>query len=220
VKLLRPFMGKQVELELSGRKMQIRGKLIDIGNDIIVIFNGMQYLYIPTIHLQNVKLTEMSEEFAYGQTELLFDHTDISYRKIVMNAKGTFTEIFIDGAQSLHGYITSIMNDFFVFFSPVYRTVYVSMEHVKYITPYESNVTPYELSQERFPLQPTGITLSRTFDQQLKKLEGELVVLDLGDHSRKIGRLNAIENNILELVSANGQRLFMHVNHVKTIHTP
>ncbi|WP_068773609.1 hypothetical protein [Paenibacillus sp. FJAT-26967] len=220
MKLLHSFIGKYVDIGLSGKKLPIRGCLIDVGNDILVVHNGAQFIYIPTIHLQNMTLSEDPANNLTVKPEMPFDHSDIAYRKILMNAKGIFAEIYISGTQSVHGYVTSIMNDFFVFFSPVYRTVYVSLEHVKTITPYETNTTPYYLSQDRFPLQPTGTTLSRTFEQQLKKLIGELVVFDLGEDSNKIGRLNAVENNMLELITANGKHLFMHTSHVKTIHIP
>ena len=220
MRLLRPILGKYVELTIPGKRVSPRGKLIDVGNDIVVLYNGTQYLYIPATHIQSMSLTDEVEEARMNETEIQFDHTDIAYRKILMNAKGIFTEIYIHGPQSLHGYVTSIMNDFFVFFSPVYRTVYVAMEHVKSISPYEGNATPFYMSKERFALQPSPMALSRTFDQQLKRLEGELVILDLGEDPNKIGRLSAIDNNMLELITANGQRVFMHIRHVKTIHLP
>lgn len=220
MKLLRSIMGKFVELEISGKKTTIRGSLIDVGNDIIVLYSGSQFLYIPANHIQSMTLTEESYDEMGEKPELQFDHTDIAYRKILMNAKGVFTEISIHGSKSLHGYVTSIMNDFFIFFSPVYRSVYVSMDHVKSISPYEGNATPYFMSKDRFPLQPSGMTLSRTFEQQLKKFEGELIILDLGEDPHKIGRLSAFENQILELITANGQHVFIHANHVKTIHLP
>ncbi|MFS0837472.1 DUF2642 domain-containing protein [Paenibacillus sp. UNC499MF] len=221
MKLLHSFLGKLVDVGLSGKKLPLRGSLIDVGNDIIVLHNGSQFTYIPTLHLQYMTLAEDPTAVDPApQPELPFDHSEIAYRKILMNAKGIFSEISISGSQSLHGYVTSIMNDFFVFFSPVYRTVYISLEHVKSITPYISNTTPYSLGQDRFPLHPTGTTLSRTFEQQLKKLVGELVVFNLGEAPNKIGRLNVAENNMLELVTANGQQLFMHMSHVKSVHLP
>ncbi|PYI52099.1 DUF2642 domain-containing protein [Paenibacillus flagellatus] len=220
--LLNPMLGSRIKIEISGRFLPIRGTLIDIGTDIIVVNNGTQYLYLPVLHIQKLEPDDSLETIAAagGDQEQMFDHTDISYRKILMNAKGIFTEVGITGFQSLHGYITSIMNDYFVFFSPVYRTVYVSLQHVKLIIPYAPNRTPYYLSRERFPLQPPGITLARTFDQQMKKLEGELIALDLGESPSKIGLLKSVDNRLVELVGANGQHLYMHGEHVKTIHVP
>ena len=218
---LQKFVGKQVNLEISG-KTPIRGTLVDLGSDILVIHNGIQFLYIPLIHLQIMKLEPRLDTDTTVPTEMPFENQteSISYRKILMNAKGIFTELYITGNQSIHGYITSIMNDFFVFFSPVFHTVLVSLNHLKYLIPYTSNVTPYSLDPERFPVKPSSMTLSRTFDQQLKKLEGQFVVLDLGENPHKIGLLKNVENRTLELIMANGETVYTHMEHVKTVHIP
>jgi hypothetical protein len=137
-----------------------------------------------------------------------------------MNAKGMFSEIYISGNQSIHGYLTTVMNDFFVFYSPVYHTVIVSLHHLKYLVPYNPNVTPYTLTSEQFPLKPSPITLARTFDQQLRKLIGEFVVLDLGENPNKIGVLKNVDQSIIELATASGASVLLHFDHVKTVHLP
>lgn len=221
---MKGLIGKQVEVTISGKKTPIHGKLIDLGSDILVLFNGKKFLYIPLLHLQQLSLSEESSlenEYPLVNPEPPFENqNDISYRKILMNAKGVFTEIYTSGNQSIHGYVTSIMNDFFVFYSPVFHAVYIPMQHLKYMIPYDTNVTPYSLTQERFPLSPSTITLARTFDQQLKKLEGQFVILDLGEHSNKIGQLKTIQNNVIELVVAGGETVFLHMDHIKTVHLP
>ncbi|WP_282936449.1 DUF2642 domain-containing protein [Paenibacillus sp. RC67] len=221
--ILNALLDKQVELFVSGKKTPIRGKLINLGGDILVLYNGQQFLYVPLLHLQQLTLCDESKEDAFitVPTDLPFeDQKDISFRKILMNAKGVFTEIYTSGNQSLHGYVTSIMNDYFVFYSPVYHIVYIPMQHMKYIIPYDPNVTPYSLTQEKFPLSPSTITLARTFDQQLKKLEGQFVVLDIGENPNKIGQLKSLQNNLIELVAAGGETLFLHMDHIKTVHLP
>ncbi len=87
-----------------------------------------------------------------------------------------FAELNIVGNRSVHGYVTSIMNDFFVFYSPMFRTLYVSMRHLKILIPYDPETTPYAMEQEKFPINPTPASLARTFDQQLKKFEGSKAI--------------------------------------------
>jgi hypothetical protein len=218
---MRAFIGKQIEMEITGRKLPIRGFLIDIGSDIAVVHNGMQFLYVPIIHLQYMSLCQQIDSDIADPPDPPFENqTDISYRKVLMNAKGIFTELYITGNQTIHGYLTSIMNDFFVFYSPVFRSVFISMHHMKYLIPYSPNVTPYSLKQDRFPLNPSSLSLARTFEQQLKKLEGEFVILDLGENPNKIGLLRSVQNNMLELVTADGRTIFLHMEHVKTVHVP
>lgn len=219
-----PLLDKQVELEISGKVAPIRGKLIEFGQDILVLHNGTQFLYIPLIHLQQLRLSTHKEEAEeiYEVPEMPFEpyNEPVSYRKILMNAKGMFSEIYITGNQSIHGYLTTVMNDFFVFYSPVYHTVIISLHHMKYLIPYSPNVTPYTLTSEQFPLKPSPLTLARTFDQQLRKLIGEFVVLDLGENSNKIGVLKNVDQSMIELATVSGNPVFLHFDHVKTVHIP
>ncbi len=144
----------------------------------------------------------------------------ISYRKILNNAKGQFLEIFVTGNRSIHGYITSVLNDYIVFYSPVYKTLFISMQHLKWLIPYSSQLTPYTLSNAALPVVPSNIPLSRSFEEQLKKFEGQLLVFDLGDNPIKVGLLKSISNNIVELVTAGGQTIYWKLMHLKTVHIP
>jgi hypothetical protein len=222
VKLPTIWLGKSIELELSGCKLPIQGETIDMGQDLIVVYGNHRFIYIPLHHLQSMHMTKADDP---NSTTILpapdpeMDHNNISYRKILMNARGRFSEISI-GGRTLHGYITNIMNDYFIFFSPLHHSVYVSINHLKYIIPSPTNSTPYSLSQQHFPMQPASMPLSRTLDQQLQKMVGELVILNLGDKPYRAGLLKSADNNLLELVEAEGNTLIMHTDHVQTIHLP
>lgn len=220
MKPLRSMIGKPVEVELSGCKMLLRGEFIDMGSDVLVIFSGAKYVYMPVHHLQHLRLTEDWENPQMESPDSKIDLTDISYRKMLMNSRGIFTEIYLGGPHTLHGYVTSIMNDFFVYHSPLHQTVYIPVNHVKYLIPYPPNLTPYSLGQEHFPVQPSTMTLSRTLDGQLKKLQGHLVVFDLGEHPHKSGLLKSVTDKIIQLVQANGSDLFLHTDHIKSVHLP
>jgi hypothetical protein len=215
------YLNQPVSLHISGSRGHLKGTLIDIGNDILVLHNGTQFLYIPILHMQQLtKCPDDETDFGPPPNPPLEGTSELSYRKVLMSAKGMFSEVYITGNQSVHGYVTSIMNDFFVFYSPMYRSLYVSMKHLKILIPYDDQTTPYSLEQEKFPVNPMPASLSRTFDQQLKKFEGEFVVLDLGEHHGKIGLLKSVSGNLVELVTADGASTFIHLDHVKTIHKP
>jgi hypothetical protein len=221
---IKNFLGKEVELEVSG-KTYFSGILIDLGLDILVLFNGLQYLYIPLMHLHNIKEREIkvNEEVIDRPTDkmpLLNEQESISYRKILTNAKGQFLEIFVTGNRSIHGYITSVLNDYIVFYSPVYKTIFISMQHLKWLIPYSSKLTPYTLSNKELPVVPSNIPLLRSLEEQLKKYEGHLLVFDLGDNPSKVGLVKGISNNIVELVTASGQTVYWKLIHLKTVHFP
>jgi hypothetical protein len=216
------LMGKEILMEISG-KTYLTGILIDIGLDLSVIYNGQQFLYIPMMHMHTIKMNPEPE--ISGETPLetpIQKSTDasLSYRKILNNAKGRFLEIFVTGNRSIHGYITNVLNDYISFYSPVYKTVLISMQHLKWFTPYSSQLTPYTLDNESLPVVPSTIPLARSFDEQLQKYQGQLVVFDLGDHPDKVGLLKNINNNIIELINAKGESIFWKQYHLKTVHLP
>jgi hypothetical protein len=215
------LVGKTIDVEISG-KIRITGVLIDVGSDIIVIYHDPEFFYIPFVHVQHVELSSIQKDQLEDTPDLPihYEASKISYRKVLNNAKGQFVEIYVNGNKSIHGYVTSIMNDYFAFYSPVYKTIFVSLDHVKWLIPSSLNSTPYSLANQHFPVNPTTIPLSRTFEQQCKRLEGSLVVFDLGDHPNKIGLLVKLEGSTLKLITANGKTLLWNLRHMKTFHVP
>ncbi len=218
---LNQLMGKYIDVEISGRN-QLTGVLIDAGLDIIVIYKDPDFVYITLTNVQHLERssTHMDELAAIPDVPIDQQTENISYRKVLDNAKGRFVEIYVTGNKSVHGYVTSIMNDYFLFYSPVYKSLFVSLDHVKWIIPSPPNVTPYSLAHQHFPVSPTAIPLSRTFAQQCNRLSGNLVVFDLGEDHNKIGLLETIEGNTIKLITANGKSLLWNLRHLKTMHLP
>jgi hypothetical protein len=144
----------------------------------------------------------------------------ISFRKTLFNARGVFMEVFLTGVHTLSGYLTSVMNDYLVFYSTVFHTVYVPLDHVKLIMPYPANKPPFSLENERLNVKPTGLTLARTFEQQLKKMEGSLAVLDHGEATDKFGIVQSVDRGLLHLVLADGESVIWNIQHIKSVHLP
>ncbi|MCM3765522.1 DUF2642 domain-containing protein [Neobacillus niacini] len=216
------LIGKKIEVEISGGNFH-RGILVDSGLDIIVLFDGKSnfFYYIPFVHVQRLKESVSEEEDTYTQpSEKPIESETISFRKALTAAKGLFVQIYVTGNKTIHGYLTSIMNDYFVFHSPVYKTMFISMNHVKWLIPYKPNTTPYSLSNENLPLMPKSTPLSRSFNEQLKKLENKLVIIDGGNNPEKIGLLQQIRNNKITLITAEGENVFWNLEHIKTIQQP
>ncbi|USB32147.1 DUF2642 domain-containing protein [Paenibacillus sp. YPG26] len=220
MQVFKKWLNQTVELELSGCNERIIGRLIDIGSDILVLFSGSKFIYIPIHHLQNAYLSLDDLQLNDSNLSPSLEQEQISYRKMLMNSRGMFTAVSIGNKRSIHGYLTGIMNDYFVFYSPIYGSVYVSINHVKYLVPYPPNQTPFNLSQDHFPVQPAALPISRTLDQQIKKLEGELIVVNLGEKPCHAGLLRALDNNMLEMIDASGVTSLIHGDHIMTIHLP
>ncbi|MDQ0201207.1 DUF2642 domain-containing protein [Neobacillus ginsengisoli] len=216
------LVGKYIEVEISGGVFH-KGTLIAAGLDIIVIHDGRtnSFLYIPFVHIQRLKETSIEENTYYDPpSEKPIDTDAISFRKILTIAKGMFVKVYVTGNKSIHGYLTSIMNDYFVFHSPVYKTMFISMNHVKWVIPYPSNTTPYSLNNQNLPLKPASIPLARSFEEQLKKLENQLVILDGGDNPEKIGFLQKVRNNKTTLITVEGETVYRNLVHIKSIQLP
>ncbi|MDQ6595886.1 DUF2642 domain-containing protein [Bacillus salipaludis] len=218
------LLGKTIEVEISGGSFHI-GVLVDSGLDIIVIYDGrtQSFLYIPVVHIQRLKEIVIEEYYFEGppsEKPIELETQSISFRKILNNAKGRFVQVYVTGNKSIHGYLTSILNDYFVFHSPAYKTMFISMQHVKWLIPYPENATPYNLSKESIPLIPAAAPLARTFEEQMKKLENQMVILDGGDHPEKIGLLQKVRNNKMTIVTAERETVYRNLEHIKTIQLP
>lgn len=162
-----------------------------------------------------------NEEISHpNEFSLAKEIASISYRSILTNAKGLLTKIYITENQSLDGYITNVLSDYFVFYSPVYKTMFISSHHLKWLTLYKQNVTPYTISKEALPVNPSNTPLCHSWEEQLKKLEGNLVVFDIGKDSDKIGLLKKVEDSLIELVTANGETMYLKLTHIKSVHAP
>lgn len=215
------FIGETVELSISGNK-SITGMMIDIGSDVIVIYDGEDFFYIPKMHIHRINSSS-----DYG-TDIekpgispidLVDET-YSLRKVLTNAKGLFSEVFITSDQSIHGYITNILNDYFIFYSPIYKMMLIPMNHLKWLIPYKESERPYTLSNEELPLVPVTLTSARTFTEQCKKYEGKLVIFDLGKDPNKIGKLIKVDHNQLQLTIGRNKSVYLNIQHIKTLHLP
>jgi hypothetical protein len=217
---LRSMIGKTVELEISGNIERV-GILIDYGLDIVVVYDGVNYVYIPFGHIQNVRLVaNKSQQISEPDYNRLEDENDLSYRKVLQASKGMFVEIFVAGNQSIHGYVTSVQTDYFVFFSPVHNTLFIPMFHLKWLIPYPENQSPYTLDKKDLPVHPTQVKLYRTFEEQLKSMEGKIAVFDLGSNPDKIGLLKSTNHHLAELVVADQTAIYWNIHHIKMVNFP
>ncbi|PRX72887.1 hypothetical protein B0G93_12151 [Bacillus sp. V-88] len=216
------FTGEAVMIELTGKKT-INGYLIEVGSEVMIVYNGDDYIYISTSHIKNMAVVS-KESIGIDEPSVspqLEQEDQLSLRKILTTAKGVFLEIYTTGNQSIHGYITGIMNNYFAFYSPVYKTMYISLQHLKWLIPYSTNLSPYRLSKENLPVNPSNsITLARSFEVQLEKLSGHLVVLNLGVQEEMIGKIERVSDNIMELITAKGESTYLNMQHIQTVHLP
>lgn len=219
--LFEPFLGTTIEIHLSG-EIRYKGLLIDIGKELLVLFNKKDYIYIPINHIQKILPVLEIENEDEEPSASPFDELEegISLRKLLTNAKGVFVELQVARHQVVHGYITNVLNDYFVFHSPVFQTMFISFQHLKALIPYEKTQIPFGLNLKSLPVKPSQLSLARTLEEQLKKSIGQIVVFDLGDSASKIGKVQSIDSNLIELITARETQTIVNLRHLKTVHFP
>ncbi|KZE67152.1 hypothetical protein AWM68_04655 [Fictibacillus phosphorivorans] len=210
------LLNKNVKLKVAGHLLE--GRFCDFGNDILVLYRESKYLYIPLTHVQKIILSDkaviednsLSPDLPFAKE----NHTFFSYRMMLRNAIGLYTQIRVVGKNPLHGTIVNVLSDYFVFYSPVYKQIFIPLSHLKWLTVYEQDNSHYSMYN---PI-PQKQSFSRSFEEQLKKWEGKLIVFDMGEDPDKIGILNSIKGNLAELISTTGEKVYFKLNHAKTVY--
>ncbi|MFJ7734889.1 DUF2642 domain-containing protein [Lysinibacillus sp. NPDC097287] len=210
-----------VKLYISGKKV-LKGIIVDSGSDMIVLYNGEDYYYIPNSHIHELKVDDYNENNIIMPTEnpdiVLNNKDELTLEKVLSHAVGIYSEIYVTGNQALHGYISNIMSDYFVFQSPIYKTMYIKTEHLKWLIPYTDNLSPYKLSAAEFPIQPFNEALSKTFETQIDTLKGKFLVFNQGEKNNFIGRMNNVKGHIVEFQTARMNPIYFNLLHIKTVH--
>lgn len=222
-KIIQSLVKEVVQIEISGKKL-INGTLIDLGSDVLVLFNGTDFVYIPTNHIQYLT-TDLTDDFEIKvPTEFPSiimeddDKEDLSIMKVLTQAQVEFVEIYVTGSQPLHGIITSIKDNYFVFHSPIYKTMYIALNHLKWLIPYSKNKKPYGLDSHNSLVQKNNELLASTFEAQVEKLKNKLVMFNMGEKKNHIGKINNIEDQIIEIQTARTYPIYLNLRHIKTIH--
>ncbi|MBO0587002.1 DUF2642 domain-containing protein [Sporosarcina sp. E16_8] len=221
-KIIQSLVKQVVQIEVSGKKI-INGTIIDLGSDMIVLFNGTDYIYIPLNHIQNFTVdcdneNEIEDPKGFPSITTGEGKESLSFGEVLTQAKGKHVEIYVTGGQPLHGYITDIMNNYFVFQSAVYKTMYISLNHLKWLIPYAQNEGPYGLDNHNISLQPENDSLASIFEIQVEKFENKIVVFNTGGNKSYIGKVNKIEDQIVEIQTARANFIYLNLDHIKTVH--
>ncbi|MFB6465563.1 DUF2642 domain-containing protein [Cytobacillus sp. Hz8] len=213
------YIGKQIFVQISG-KDSFNGILTDIGSDVMVIFNGDDYLYLPFNSIHLIQLNTNDEEQVNQPSESTFlSHTELlSLDHVLTNAKGTFTEIFVTGKTSYFGYILNISQDYFTFYSPIYKFMFISIEHLKWLIPHSKNQSPFTLSNEKIKGLDLTAIQADSIEEQLKRKIGHVILIDGGNNPQKSGMLNDIKDHLVELTLENGEVVYWNLAHIKSVH--
>jgi hypothetical protein len=177
-------------------------------------------LYIPLKHVKNVKTGKppLEETGVIQEAALDYKSGNLALQKVLSHAIGRFVDLYVTGEQAIQGYITSIVQDYVIFNTLLNQKVYISLNHVKWLAPYRTDAPPFS----RGVAQPSSnpAVVSQSFESLLQSLEGHLVELDLGDSTNKLGWLQKVDNQVAELLTASGEKMYWNLSHLKTVYSP
>ena len=60
--------------------------------------------------------------------------------------------------------------------------------------------------------------LLATFEDQVEKFKNKIVVLNIGGNKSHIGKINNVEEQIVEIQSARTSPVYLNLHHIKTLH--
>ena len=210
-----------VTVSLVGDKL-FKGIIFDSGSDIIVLFNGEDFIYIPVSHIEYIVADTPDAAFVEPSnfSSTLSNHLqkELSLDSILKEAKGIYQELCIINKKSLHGTILDVLDDYIVFYSPIYKKIYIAKRHIKWLIPYMPNERPYDLSEAELKCQQTEKECENYFAQQIAKLTNKLVVLNLSEKIHHIGKIKNINDKMLELQTVRAKSVHVNIAHIQTIH--
>ena len=198
-----------------------KGFILDGGSDIIVLYNGENFIYIPVNHIEYIVTDTPDADFIEpsndSSTPFNFLQKDLTLDGILNEAKGIYQELYIN-KKCLHGTILEVLDDYIVFYSPIYKKIYIDKKHLKWLIPHMPNERPYDLSEVEFNWQPVEKGFKENFVQQITALTNKLVVLNFGEKIHHIGKIKSISNAMLELKIAKDKSIYVNIAHIQTIH--
>jgi len=222
--LIQDFDKEIVKLEVTGKKI-LKGIIIDSSSELVVLFNGKEFFYIPFNHIHEIKIDDVNEDglkipSSITQDKIFNDsNEEMTFAKVLTKSLGTFLEIQVLNNQPFHGYISSILNDYIVFQSPVYKKMYIPIKHIKTIVPYSHQQKPYQLTDDEFLITACNEHFPSTFEAQIGNLRNKLIVLNLSEKNNFTGKITEIKGSIIQFQTAK-DIVYYNLQHIKTIHTP
>lgn len=217
---IQQYINKSISIEVTGGKRH-DGVLIDFGPDILVIFDSRNYYYhyIPLAHMRRLSLCPLHDLEGNGNSQnkpIKSETGSLSFRKILEKAKDILLELYVTGNYPVNGYITNVLSNYILFNSAVYKTMAISINHIKWLALTNRNQTYYSKDRKDLSIQATlNAIAAQTFEQQLDKMTGNIIVLDMGTEQNNIGLVVSVSSDFIELMSANEDIHLLNINHIK-----
>ena len=212
-----------VRFEITGKKM-VSGTLIDVGSDMIVLFNGMDFMYIPLDHIRNFETDRDNENNVQAPTELpsivaVDNQDELSFEKVLGTSERETSRDFCvrpsifawndhSHYEQLHCLpIPHLQNDVHI---PkiISNGSFPSPRAINYMGRNTTSFSP----------QATNETFASSFDKQVEKYINKFVVLNINERESFIGIINNVEDQIVSFNQQKHPPVYLNMRHIKTFH--
>lgn len=211
--LFKPYLGKPVAIDVTDYR-GMTGVLIDIGEDYLVMHRDSSYYYIALHHLHLLTADLDTQTTTSSIPQWTASGSD--FNSLLQTALGEFVALYITGQQTLYGQILHIKDDYIVLDTVRHHISYIPTFHIKWFSPAAAEGF---LDKDASLLADPHL-LKQTWQEQLKNCAGTIVVLDLGLRTNQVGRVQAVEGGIIELITPDGLSKCWNSAHIKSIHKP
>lgn len=216
---MKKYIGEPVCLDLFGKK-ELTGVLVDFGSDILVLFRQNDFYYIPLFHIREIRSLSVEEAGFLSQSDssmtLAFDE-QLSLKKVLQAAaKGIFVKVNVTPSHSISGYITHVLDNYLVLFSPVYKTMLIPIHHIKFLIPYPEGFLPYGINFAKSAVSAIK-TPPSAFEDQLAKLTDSFITVNIEEKDSISGLLLRKEAGFIELQTVKEQQVYLNIQHIKTV---
>lgn len=210
-----------VVVEISGGKM-INGSVVDSSDELIVLYDKNLFYYVPFEHIHSFYIDAVNENNIQSPSELPTFiskvNQDLTLKNILTLAKGMHVEIMVSKNEPLHGVITAIKDDYFVFESPIYKRMFIAQNHLKWLIPHLHQF-PFGLNEYEFHhyLAKNDEAYQDTFAAQIAGLQNQFVILNLGKNFSHIGKLKNINHPLISIEDGKSKLTYFNLSHIQIL---
>ncbi|WP_100330016.1 hypothetical protein [Bacillus xiapuensis] len=218
---LEEYVGEFILVELTG-ETELAGLFFELGEDVMVLYKETEFFYIPFFHVKNIKRFTASGAASPSfklKTAAPFPK-QLCLEEILETAKGLFVEITVSNGHVFHGCITVVMNDYIVFFSPVFQTILIPIQHIIQLLPYPHTARPYGFKNSSSLTASTDKTFAVTFDGQLNNMTGSFLTCNIGSKDAISGKLLDKEKHCISLLTSRETEIHLNIQHIQSLMCP
>ncbi|MGM9987162.1 MAG: hypothetical protein ACI35O_08035 [Bacillaceae bacterium] len=243
------MLNEHVRIELKGKQI-LNGKLAFVGTDIVVLYSLKNYYYICMEHiylidkqqldsfvievynsndrktladtildsLNHAEFTGDYSELKAGIELLKNEGNSFTIKEAITNAKNRWISLFLSPTIQIVGKVSEVKDDYFSFYSPTLKKeVFIATKHLHFFTVLKAEEKLFGLEEDTFiPTVPTNQVIPNTFSSFIATFVDTFLIIN----NNKAVYVNSSNDSFIESRTAEGNKKYYGIEHIKTIQVP